>query len=75
MKARLAGSHVSEQLVLAPRDRRARQRGQRRRFPAFGKSAGKITARDLGAEFVARRVAGAAMAKAFDEIGAAIPHF
>ena len=59
--------------VFAPRDRRLRQRGQRRRLPAIRNAAGEIGPALFGAERIARRMAGAAMAEAFDQIGAAIP--
>ena len=73
VKAGFAGSQIGEQLVLAPGDRRVRQRRQRRRFPAFRETAGEIGLGLFRAERVARRMAGAAMAEAFDQIGAAIP--
>ena len=73
--AGLASAQIRIELILAPGDRRQRQRGQRRRFPSFGKAAGEIGAGLLCAQRVPRRMAGAAMAKTFDEIGAAIPDF
>ena len=42
-------------------------------MPALGFSAGKGLASFFGAERVTRRMAGAAMAKALDEIRAAVP--
>src|SRR5258708_37043203 len=71
--ARLAGAQIIVKLVLAPWDRRMRERGQGRRLPALGKAAGEIGVALLGAERVARRMAGAAMAEALDQIGAAGP--
>ena len=73
VEAGFAGSQIGVKLVFAPGDRRMRQRGQRRRLPAFGKAAGEIGAGLLRAERIARRMAGAAMAEALDQIGAAIP--
>ena len=73
VKAGFAGAQISEQLILAPGDRRVRQRGQRRRFPAFRETAGQIGLGLFRAERIARRMAGAAMAEALDQIGAAIP--
>ena len=73
VQAGLAGSQISVKLILAPGDRRLRQRCQGRRFPAFREAAGEVGALPFRAQRVARRMAGAAMAEAFDQIGAAIP--
>ena len=73
VKTRLASSQVCVKLILTPWNRRLRQRRQRGRFPAFRKSAGEIGVRLLCAQRVPRRMAGTAMAEAFDQIGAAIP--
>ena len=54
VEAGFAGAQIREQLVLAPGDRRMRQRGQRRRLPAFGEPACQIGVRLLSAERVAR---------------------
>ena len=73
VKTGFAGSQIGEEFILAPGDRRMRQRGQRRRFPALRETAREIGAGLFGAQRVARRMAGAAMAEALDQIGAAIP--
>ncbi len=73
MESGFTRSQIGEQVIFAPGDGRMRKRRQRRSFPALGKAAGEIGVGPFSAERVARRMAGAAMAEAFDEIGAAIP--
>src|SRR5579863_987304 len=73
VKAGFAGAQIGVQLVLAPGNRRVRQRGQRRCFPALRETAGQIRLGLFRAEHVSWRMAGATMAKTLDQIGAAIP--
>ena len=73
VEAGFAGPQIGEQFILAPGNRRLRKRRQRRRFPALRETAGQIGVGFFRAERITRRMAGAAMAEALDQIGAAIP--
>src|SRR5580704_5055836 len=70
----IAGAEIVEEGLLGPGDWRRRRSIERRREPAIDLSARQmIRPLEFGAQRVARRVAGGAMAEPFDEIGAAIP--
>jgi hypothetical protein len=68
-----AGAQVREELLAAPGQRRGVRRVQRGRVPAFGLAAVEGPRFHLGAQGVARRVAGAAVREAFGEIRAPAP--
>ncbi|SVJ63226.1 Uncharacterised protein [Klebsiella pneumoniae] len=71
---RIAVAEVGVEGLLAPGDGRRRTGVQGWRGPALRLAAGEVRAAGLfRAERIARRVAGAAMAEAFGEIGAAVP--
>ncbi|MPL98957.1 hypothetical protein SDC9_45169 [bioreactor metagenome] len=67
------GREVAGEVRGRPRHRRGVRGGQRGRAPGIDRRAGKARALLLGADLVARRVAGTAMGDALDQIGAAVP--
>ena len=71
----VAGAQVAVQLVRVPGHGRAGKRRQRGRLPAIDHGSRQVGGArgPLGTQHIARRVAGAAMADAIHEVGAAVP--
>ena len=73
METGLAGAEICIYFAFAPGNWRLRQRCEGRGLPTIDEAAREVGVRLFGAESVSRRVAGAAMAKTFDQIRAAVP--